>query len=506
MVFGRSFLFILFIAALAVNWVDTCQYVFLADISPKLSLQRLPAMSGQEILEEIFSIKMRQQSNVNTKLDLEKQFRNTNNIIYSWIPAYSLANDVGFKIELDVVGNRFVFKIYHTPQAFEDSESSKELSRVLMTFSNRAFAELYYNARAGDIEAISILLKIRHQISEQHPDTQFQMKQRLLEIAPELERSKQERSSVKAKQELVQRDFDDAPNELQLKELVARNDRKGVVKLLKKYLPLQTMGPFERKFWELHLEAMQSPVPFDQRVVIYRGMRGGRHNDVMGIDGISRDEAIRDTRGFIFSNMFLDGKEHNWNRQLKSLGGNRNGDVGLMDYGVDNQSSSLSTLFANHAGSSKGSPMISFTPDFNVASHGTRRIAILIDPRLLHYNFMSHLLQETEFFVPLFVFPDEVVGIWDHAITENKSANDYFKQQLEKLIERYYGKTQGLTALNKIQEQTKEYFRPFLFSNIDRATLNLPYTPNKSLFSVFKDFSSSHTKSSKINKCIDLYR
>ena len=249
-----------------------------SSLKTNTDFERYPANSPVSF-EEVMSIK---KSGKKGK-DYKKEFTSfatqalaPNNTMTSELKlATDLPKDVAFKLELDVVDGKYVYRILHSADAFTDHLAMVEMAnfatnvaqgtRFLTHFSD---FEMYYNARENDLESLNNFLKLRMQenydpLSVKYDGGDFSslLKERIIEtkemadqLSPLLKAQNKARKVAEEKRKAVLDTLDKVAKEEQFKALIAKNDRKGVADLLKKYLPYEDMAPFERRFWDNALD------------------------------------------------------------------------------------------------------------------------------------------------------------------------------------------------------------------------------------------------------------
>ncbi len=195
-----------------------------------------------------------------------------------------------------------------------------------------------------------------------------------------------------------------------LNDLVAKNDRRGVKKLIEQYVPWDLMEPSETQAWRHWLDAMESPDP-SRTQLVFRGM----YDDTI--------MKTADGTPFLMSTM-LSRNQGNYTRRLRSFATMRDkfGSQQIRDattaYTLEGKNpSSLSVMMGNHAIEAKGSPFLSVA-DYDTATHfGPRKLgAFMIDERRLMPNPLppGKYLWEQEKLVPLIIFPDELIYFHDY--------------------------------------------------------------------------------------------
>jgi hypothetical protein len=188
-----------------------------------------------------------------------------------------------------------------------------------------------------------------------------------------------------------------------LNDLVRENKRAEVRALIEKYLPWSLMEPVERTFWTQWLDAIEHP-NWAASKVIFRGMAG---------DPFTR---TADGKFFQFSTA-LSKNQGNYNRRLRSLqtARDKNGAWSMSEKGAG---WSLTQMMTSHASDPQTSLFLSFSnlsvaQSFSTEGDTQRLCAVRVDPRRVLPNFMSSFESEIELLVPLVIFPDEVVKLWE---------------------------------------------------------------------------------------------
>jgi hypothetical protein len=189
-----------------------------------------------------------------------------------------------------------------------------------------------------------------------------------------------------------------------LNHYIGRNDRKSVRKLLDSYLPWAEMEPTEIQAWRTWLDAIETPIKGSE--VMFRGL---------GDDYIAKGE-----KGPFLMSTLLTKNQGDYNRRLRSLSTKRQ----LLGYSNLEESnvkvSSLTSFMHQHSQNPVGSSFLSFS-SFNVAdgfSYSNKEkarlvAAVRVDPRRAIPNMISGFSSEKEVLVPLIVFPDEIVSIYN---------------------------------------------------------------------------------------------
>jgi hypothetical protein len=398
-----------------------------------------------------------------------------------------MSEDTAFKFKMDFVGEKKILKILYNEKSFNDALAVFELDNFLVTvkndtnfFTRTSFWELMYNVEHDDSLAIDNFLKFRSKYSTQigfegfgelDPET---FNQRLDSIKVKREEYQsvvkdfnKQKKILEASRRTLMDTLDKAPESEQLKSMVARNDRKGVVELLKKYLPFEQMPPFEKRFWDMQLEVMLHPTPLGERVLIYRGLSDDFIHSAI-VDGVelSKESAIRDSRAFVMSTVLVK-NQGSWNRRLRSLQTMYEKYIVTDRKGSDEytKSARVTTMFCQHSAEPKGSPFLSFTPRFKIAkSFGSKRMAsFLVDPRIINYNLATKFGSEKEFLMPLVTFPDELVGFWDEKIDgvlPDIEIMTLLNRKLLARLETKYSKNEAPQIIESILKRSDVFFNP----------------------------------------------
>jgi hypothetical protein len=400
-----------------------------------------------------------------------------------FIKSTDLPSDAAFRVEFDVVDGKYVIRVKHSADAFAHHQAVVALNGFFGNFANAthlihtpyAYFEMYYNAKEKDIFAIDDFLKLRlvptvtgvgglskdeGQLVE---DAKVEVNEMREQIAAEVKKAQKARKEAKVSRKEIIEALDKASDDKQFKTLVAKNDRKGVVALLKKYLPYEDMAPFEKRYWDNYLDIIQNPVPHEERIFVYRGIDDDFiHLAIDGGEEIEKDTAIKEGKVFLMSTVLVK-NQGSWNRRLRSLESMEEKFIGTVNGNSEYAGSArISIMFKNHSMDPKGSPFLSFTPNVNVASQfgHSRNSAYLIDPRVLQFNFTSGFENEKEFLAGLITFPDEMVGVWTSANNSGETPEKFLKDKLAQLVETKYGKADKDKILKEIEKNTYDFFSP----------------------------------------------
>lgn len=489
-------------------------------LQPEYISERYPANSAVSF-DEVMSIK---KSGKKGK-DYKKEFTSfatsalaPNNTMSSELKlATDLPKDVAFKLELDVVDGKYVYRILHSADAFTDHLAMVEMAnfatnvaqgtRFLTHFSD---FEMYYNARENDIESLNNFLKLRMQenydpLSVKYDGGDFStlLKERMMEskemsdqLSPLIKAQNKARKLAEEKRKATLESLDKVAKDEQFKALIAKNDRKGVADLLKKYLPYEDMAPFEKRFWDNALDIIANPLPLHQRIFVYRGIDDDQINTAIehGVE-LDQETAIKENKAFLMSTIMTK-NQGSYNRRLRSLEAMNEKTIGVVAGSSEfARSARITTIFKNHSGDPVGSPFLSFTPDVNVASSFgfKRNSAYLIDPRAIHFNFTSGFTNEKEFLSVLVTFPDEMVAFWDQQYHSGQPVDQFFKARLAERIEAEFGKADKDKIIKEIEKNTFDYFSPVYKK--DAAT-----KPKSGFLGTIADFFKGFSKKSSTPK------
>jgi hypothetical protein len=458
-------------------------------------------------------------------------YSTSNEIMIEFVEDGTLPKNIAYYPQLRVENNKYIISLLHSKDAPYDLGATSELQQFIYKLKDQKYFishfapfEMYFNAQGKDATALYNFAKIREVntgLMEPLDLTQATVITKELETrnnewaqekmayaAFEKSALKIQRQKDEARRAVIE-SLDTAVDEEQFKNLVAKNDRKGVASLLKKYLPWEQIPPFEKQYWENYLSIMVNPLPHEQRILVYRGVS----DDVVQLaseDGVklSKEEALKEGKVFFMSTM-LTKNQGTWNRRLRSLTAMYEKFIATDDNRSSEyaKSARIVTMFTKHSREPQGSPFLSLTPKFSVAQMfgGKRMSAYTLDPRLISFNFTSRFKNEVEFLLPLIVFPDEVTGFYDQSVHPDLQNSEELMQKLteEKMI-RKFGKTKGQEINQKILKNTKEYFDVAL-NRYKAGNQGLPNgaDPGAKLFSEM--FEKSKTvKKYNSNSCIDL--
>ncbi len=451
----------------------------------------------------------------------------------------NLPPDVSYGLEFQMKEGKTEIIIHHAENAFNNVKSSKELLEFFMQFkgatgvfrsSKNAIFEMYYNASKGDSIAIYNFARMRQKVAKKILEldssdnylsknaNEWNESVKKYEAMEKAELKKQKELEDLRKLSLDA--LDSASDEHQFKNLVAKNDRNGVVDLLKKYLPWEQMPPFEKKYWETYIEVVLNPLPIEERIMLFRGL-GDDNLQAPLIDGVelAKPKAEKEGNVFVLSPV-LSKNQGSWNRRLRSLTSMYDkyiaADFDRRKRELDNsytRSARIMTMMTNHSGTPKGSPFLSFTHSFHVAEAfaGGKIGVFVIDPRLLSYNIASislannpkDMADELETLIPLAVFPDDVGYVAIEGVnTEFLDEFELMKSFKEKLKLKYGG-NQAEIILSRLKGNT-EVFKKGVEDFKGRALIKTPLeTRAPSRASALK---THFTTPAPIHSCVDVMR
>ncbi|MDD4976142.1 MAG: hypothetical protein PHY93_17430 [Bacteriovorax sp.] len=456
--------------------------------------ERTPAsFELRPTLEDVMSISATEKSNesdtqIFSSAQIKSLFKE-----YQLIESTTLNKNTAYKIEFELKEGVNRIKVFYAKGALKDLEATMHMITFLKNLDSTpgryTLLEMYFNALQDDPIALDNFLKLKGKkneslfysqpkLKEKYENYQEELARRYSEtldqrnaLKEEIKKLAKERSPLEKTRKDLLFELDKAIPDEQLKNIIARNDRKAAADLLKKYLPFETMAHVEKQFWNDYLEIIQNPLPLEDRIFAYRGINEDivYSAQVNGVE-LDRELAIKENKAFLMSPILVK-NQGSWNRRLRSLGTMNKKFIGTIE-GSDEvaQSARITTMFANHSKDPMGSPFLSFTPDFKIATKadgmmatdfGSKRVsAFLIDPRLLQYNYATIHDEEIEFLTNLFTFPDELVGIWDINYHQGEDPKSFLDQKLKQLIDDKFGEKKNLEVLKKIYRNTRAFYAP----------------------------------------------
>ncbi|MBY0414983.1 MAG: hypothetical protein K2Q18_12505 [Bdellovibrionales bacterium] len=445
-------------------------------------------------LDELMAIKTTTRTKSNKKMvDAVKESIRWEGVTLEYVPDPKMSNDIAYKIVPTIEDQAYRIKIFHSVNAVSDAGAAQELSHFLTnlntTFSSPfAIFELYYNAKSDDFLSMQALAKLRSKsfntgiyasidptFSESTLEDAAFWKETVEKFELQERIYNKQIKPLTESRKAVMDALDKAVDDEQFRTLVAKNDRKGAAALLKKYLPWEEMPPFEKLFWENHLKIMVDPLPYEDRVLIYRGI----DDDIVqvAVEGgkeLSRQEAMQEQKMFLMSTMMTK-NQGTWNRRLRSLTAMYEKYMGTDKAGSSEftKTTRITNMFFKHSQDPKGSPFLSYSPKFDVASRfgQKRNTAYFLDPRMLYFNYASTYGNEIEFLLPIVSFPDDLAGVWDvelHLEGAGKVEEFLQKRAIEKL-EKYGANGKGEEVFKRIKSNSDKYFKPVMSNTYGKA-------------------------------------
>ncbi|MFA6238967.1 MAG: hypothetical protein WC635_16640 [Bacteriovorax sp.] len=460
-----------------------------------------------------------------------------NEVTVEFVEDASIPNGIAYFPEFTVKDNAYKIVVLHSKEAYKDPVASSELLNFFKMFSEKKYFlshfsafEMYYNAIERDPLTAQNWSKIRELAAKSPPqvaefgslDVVEALKTRGDEWTKEKEDYdsaaeeflKQQRKLDKERRAVIE-SLDKATEDLQFKNLIAKNDRKGVASLLKKYLPWEQMAPFEKRYWETYLETIQNPLPMDKRILIYRGVQDDFiYSAYQGGKELEKETAKKEGKVFVMSSIMTK-NQGTWNRRLRSLTAMNEKFIATNFETSDEftKSARIITMFVNHSQNPQGSPFLSFTPKFEVARNfgATKMSAYALDPRLVSFNFASKFKNEVEFLLPLMTFPEDIVAFYDAKVhPDMANTEDQMKLLFKQKLFKSYGEEKGESIYKTVLRNSKEYFDSALNRYEGKVTSAAPKEPNL----MVKFFNKIFTKKletpkieiapAKSSACIDI--
>lgn len=300
---------------------------------------------------------------------------------------------------------------------------------ALKSFSMPSFVA---NALNPDIDKDSIVMHIRNDYTIEVTKS-FEPVRVAARLDEKIRKTKFEARKVIFDQ------LDSSPD--QLKDLVAKNDRHGVAKLVETYLPWEHFEPVEAMFWKEWLEAVRNPVPLKERMFMYRGLDVGQSfvNDAgktyLLPPVIIKNQGSYNRRLRSLTTMLEKGISRN--PHLESMASDKAGKNGVA------KSSRLTNQLFQHSGDPLGSPHMSFTKVSSVAQmFSSGKVGIFaIDPRLIIPNAMSNFSNELELLASMAVFPDESLGVFQ--ITPHSFDYTPLENHTKELLREAFGESEA---------------------------------------------------------------
>lgn len=430
------------------------------------------------------------------------------NVLFELVLDEKLESDTAFVIVPEIVDRHFKIKIIHSKSALADRAAAAEVDRMIKKMfisefvSQFSFFELYFNALSNDLESKLLIANLRSEslrsINESKVtnldvykyaleqlstwDSSIKLLQQKIK-----EKNKQNKELTDIRKEIMNA-LDKASEDQQFRNLVARNNRKEAAKLLRYYLPFELMPPFEKAFWENHLDVMENPLPLNKRVIVYRGIS----DDIVQAgykmtEKQTLNEAIKDQNIFLMSTIMTK-NQGTWNRRLRSLTAMYDKYIAT-DFSNSSsvtKTSRMTVMFFKHSKTPQGSPFLSYTPNFKVSEifGKDRNTLFLADPRTLYYNFSSHYATEVEYLLPLVTFPEDLGAVYDlkvHHHIEPLQVETFLKETSLEKLKVIYGEKEATIVWNQIQKNTLEFF-----DDTKKSTANGSFIIDSKFLTLFK--------------------
>lgn len=438
----------------------------------EIKASNMPEGSSLEPVNSAYLEKLQQQ--------LSKHHRVVTDLSIEMQTASDLPSETKYALDfqMDLKTNQLKLLIKAAPDAQFDSIAQVELKGYLSAlFAEASFNTVYdvfeaaLNAQLGDVGAYKAftLVRLRNleelkEVDEINEDFYSSRRQELQLYQGQLDQKLAQEQKVIKAQELERKASLAALDKMdeleQLRGLVAAGKREEVAELIRKYLPWEKMPPLERLFWEENLKYMAAPLPFEERMIVFRGIDGDMTYPAIE-DGefLAREVSEEKGNSFLMSSL-LTKNQGTWNRRLRSLETmqekviSQNAKTASTTY---TKSSRISTMMYQHSLNPAGSPFLSYTPSISTAqTFGKNRMAaLLLDPRMTYANFSSAFKTEIEYLSTLVTFPDEMVGIYDKSRTDVAVPGLYFKNKLRAKLSEVYGAEKANTLSNELMEQAK---------------------------------------------------
>lgn len=252
------------------------------------------------------------------------------------------------------------------------------------TYKETAFFELIYNAKKGHIPALRELIE-KKSLGHSSNAEYFQEKLAIL--------SKEQKKIKTIDTHSFHKIIFELKKNPQFTEFIAKNNRAAVVNLINMQIPWAMLTPFEVQFWKTQLEIIKNPLPPEQRVLVYRGLKT---ENLLN--------KFQENKMVIFNNQ----KFYQLANYFSS-----NGEVYNSHLENSLNTSILSKNLKLHSLTSSKSLFISFTPQPQIAkSFAEDAVAALaVDPRSLFFNETNYFTSEKEFLMSFVTFPEDILAI-----------------------------------------------------------------------------------------------
>ncbi|WP_415062734.1 hypothetical protein [Bdellovibrio sp.] len=278
--------------------------------------------------------------------------------------------------------------------------------------------------------------KMRNQIALEKETSVAQIEEAKMQAEADTRRKHKELLRYREQTQLLEK-YESMSDKLN--DLILKNDRAGVRKMLEAYLPWSVMEPMEAKTWKVWLDAIENPDP-SRMTVAFRGVD-------YTTDKVQRLKMADGSEHLGFMSTVLTKNQGSYTRRLRSLTTNRSN-------GLKTMTSFLTTeTMSSHAGDPKASSYISFTlspwvahrfvgSDKALTKNGFTEmvpngglLAVKMDSRRLLPNIISSFSHEVELLAPLIVFPDEVVKFREGALPMRGMFEEQSVEKMKAFIE-----------------------------------------------------------------------
>ncbi len=438
--------------------------------------------------------------------------KNSELVAHLKFPASSLQNPVAMA------------QILNQLQAFRSIERFENTH-----FSDmRHWAEIYWNAKAGDLEAqlelkrfeLESLNITEKQAKEIITKTKIplepsalvaEMKEAAKEVEVEIDGLTKAVRQQKSTAEKIWKEGESSRKtwekaEEKLDDLLKKSDRKGVRALVESYLPWESMGATEKTAWKQWLDALENPSPNpEDKVILFRGL-----------DDENRLFFSEDGKpGFMSPMLVRNQGNYTWRMRSYRAKREKFGSMeGMFPSGVGTENkkgSSYASLMASmrfHSNDPMGTPFLSLS-DFATATRFSEdgMIAVEIDKRRLLPNTIS-TYPEAEKLIPLLIFPEEVKHHKQFGPLDSRADMlKVFREELEQKLGRGLSTSEvgervsTNSAITKFRDQTlevfvKDYIEPNvkverLTDPIEKYDLKKPNSILGKIFSSCKNFFAS---------------
>ncbi len=318
-----------------------------------------------------------------------------------------LPKEIAFKIFPFLKNNEYHIQVQYSSAALQDEGAYLELRYFFSIFEDKAispyahlslfhpivnndtyketaFFELIYNAKKGHIPALRELIE-KKSLGHSNNAEYFQEKLAILT---------KEQSKIKTidNQSFHKKIFELKKNP-QFIEFISKNNRAAVVNLISMQIPWPMLTPFETQFWKTQLEIIKNPLPPEQRVLVYRGLKTA---NLLNKFQENKMIILNNQKFYQLANFFSSNGEVDNNNLENSL-----------------NTSVLSKNFKIHSVKSSKSLFISLTPQPEIAkSFAEDAVAALaVDPRTLFFNEANYFTSEKEFLMSFITFPEDILAV-----------------------------------------------------------------------------------------------